>query len=760
MGKAALTGIPDRNEAYKKNFITKIVVTSIGGLTGGILIGYCLSGGDLGETTVLEFVNTVTNPAYRDYLKVGAGAGFCFAVFGDLYAYTNYEKFKNRRPEEEHGSAKLMSPSEMRTFNQQFFYDPAICKKYDAFSGLGFYSYYDRENLKKVCRQKRHRKKVTDECFLHSQILGQDVYISMNTKFINRNLNTLTIGGSGQGKSYSELFPNALNANCNYIFTDPSGEIYTKIGRFLEMMGYELKVFNVDEFNLSMKYNPIHYVVTEKDCNILVDALNKNIKPDKKAGGSNEFFDDAKDSLICALIALVIELYPVITIPEDATDEERKRLEEQNAKNRRKQTLSNVMELLRMARQEMDEEGNTTSTLDDMFEKLRQVNHRSYAAKMWENFKVGGTKVCNEVIISAAAVFGRFFDTDEIAWLTMEDELHLEDLASEKKCALFLVIPQDTKTYNFMCSMIYSQLFSIATKAGKKWRDDHNLENPTLPRHLSFWLDEFANIGKIPSFMELLSVVRKYNISINIIVQGMAQLKALYPKDEWEIILANLDEMIYLGGMEPSTVKWLSEKLGKETIKQLSNGYQAKTGSLNTQSIARNLLDPNEIEEMSRSHELVFISGCKPIRTRKYDLSGHPNFKYCGEADPRNNLNIRERFKDSRIDYELLDESIITEDDIRNYDFSKLYLKAGHKRGTVKEEVKKKPAGEIGRLMKELKNISRNLAQPFTEKTYRQDYGFPEVEDEITTEEVKAILDAKKEAGGPGFFEDDGVSLY
>lgn len=678
-----LTGNEDRKSVYNKNFYMKLGLFSAGGILAGIVIGYIFGGGDVNQIDPVSIIKTFLDPSFdRQYISLGLLFGFVIAICADAYAYTNYEKYKNMRRGEEHGSAKLMTPSEMPAFNQQFFYDPNICKKYDWNSRLWNYTYYDKNNLKLVCTSSRHNYRAYRACFKNSQIMGQNVYLSMNAKFINRNLNTLTIGGSGQGKSYSELFPNALSANCNYVFTDPSGEIFQKTGRFLISQGYKIKVFNVDEFHLSMKYNPLAYVERETDYNILVDALNKNIKVEKKSGTVNDFFEDGKDSLMCALFALLKELYPIRPIPKNISDKERKAIEAQNLINRRRQTLSNAMELLRMAEQEQDENGNACSTLDSMFESLRQVNRRSYAAKMWKNFKIGGQKVCNEIIISVAAVFGRFFDTDELAWLTLEDELHLEELASEEKCALFLIIPQDTKTYNFMVSMIYSQLFSIAAKAGKKWRDEHDLENPSLPRHLSFWLDEFANCGKIPSFLELLSVVRKYNISINIIIQGMAQLKKMYPQDEWEIIMANLDTMIYLGGMEPTTVKWLSEKIGKETINLASHGY-SKQGSENISSTGRALLTTDEIEQMSRSNELVFISGCKPIQTRKYDLTTHPNYKYSGEANPKNNLNINKIFKDNEIDYDILDLSLITREDIIHYNFDNLYLKKGHKRGMI-----------------------------------------------------------------------------
>ena len=603
-------------------------------------------------------------------------ACFVMGVFGAVFSYRRQSRI---RPDGEHGTSSIMTEKELPEFQRHFFYDPVIVRRHVK----GLRTEYDDMELKTVCRKgygqwarMRKDKRLFRACFLNSQIMGQGVYLSMNCKFINRNLNTLTIGGSGQGKSYSELLPNALNANCNYVFTDPSGEILQKVGRFLRGKRYKIRVFNVENFSNSQRYNPLAYVNTEKDYNTLVDALNKNIKPDKKSGGPNEFFDDAKDSLICALVALLKELYP--DEPE-------------------RQTLSNVMELLRLATQVPGKEGEVTSALDAMFSDLRQVNPRSYAARMWENFRVGGPKVCNEVIISAAAVFGRFFDTDELAYLSSADELHLEELAGEEKCALFLVIPQSTATYNFMVSMIYSQLFDIVMRKGKEWRDRHRLSDPQIPRHLSFWLDEFANCGHIPNFLQLLSVVRKYNISINIIIQGMAQLKGMYPKDEWESILANLDTMIYLGGMEPSTVKWLSEKLGKETIRQISSSSGRGGGSTSFSNTGRALMTADEIEKMSRAHELIFISGCKPIRTRKYNLKEHPNFKRCGEADPANNFDAGRYFHIDRIDYAALERARIGREELENYDFGRIRVKEGVKRGEPLKRAEKRTEEKVER---------------------------------------------------------------
>ena len=701
----------DLNERRRKSFLTTILMEVIGCMIGGLMLAYMTAGGEWGfENGAFVF----SSPFY--YIRKGAPffwLGIVAAIGLVYYSWTQYERIRNTRTGEEHGTSSLMKGSDMPGFNQSFFYDPAVVaavtagkritlkrKRKDPKTGemkevaVGFAyrisdeerqawekknTFYNDEELKKVCKSIPKTQELFRECFLKSQILGQDVYLSMNCKFISRNLNSITIGSSGQGKTYSELLPNALNANANYIFTDPSGEILQKVGKYLKSQGYRLIVFNVDEFDKSMKYNPLRYVEDSKDYNTLVDVLNKNIKGGRPSQNTaNEFFDDAKDSLMCALFALLRELYPVSDdIPR-----------EQREKNLRKQSLKNVMRLLLMAEQEVkkNEQGKavgTTSTLDDLFQKLSEHDTRSYAYAQWKSFKVGGEKVCNEVIISAAAVFGRFFNTDALEWLTAYDELKLYDLASEKKCALFIVTPQDTTTYNFMAAMVYSQLFGIVMKAGKYYRDQRGTDNPALPRHLSFWLDEFANIGKIPNFLELLSVVRKYNISINIIIQGMAQLKGMYPKEEWEVILANLDTMIYLGGMEPGTVKWLSEKLGKATIKQITSNKNAKSSGESYSNLGRALMTPDEIEQMARAHELVFISGCKPIRTRKYDLSKHPHYRFCGEADKRNNYNIRSLVPHQEIDYDLLDEAALTVQKIKEFDFNGLPIEKGHKKGYV-----------------------------------------------------------------------------
>lgn len=681
----ALNGRMDRRTRDKKGFLTAVFILSFFSLVASYVGIFLFGGGDVetfsrvGIFSMGKFI--FTDPAFSlSEGLTGLYIGCLIFLIGFCYIYLDYERKKNSRMEEEYGSSKLLTAKELPRFKQLFFYDPKIVeecrkkrldeknekrrqkeKKEKKLRPLK--TYYDRDELKTVCKKIPRGKDTELQCFLNSQIMGEDVFLSMNTKFLNRNLNTITIGGSGQGKSYSELFPNALMGTCNYVFTDPSGEILSKIGHFLQdIKDYKIKVFNIDDFSKSMRYNPLLYAKTEKDINILVDALNRNIKPAKK-GTSNEFFDDAKDSLMCALIALLKELYPT----EGDMDEKTRK------KNMKRQTLKNVMRLLLLAEQECLEEGgdgiSATSTLDAIFDRLLEHNPRSYAAASWKSFKVGGPKVCNEVIISACAVYSRYFNTDAMEDLTCEDELDLYELAKDEPCALFIVTPSSDTSYNFMASMIYTQLFSIVTSEGKRHAEENNLSDPALPRHLSFWLDEFSNTGKIPQFLELLSVVRKYNISINVIVQGLSQLRGMY-KDSWETIIANMDTMIYLGGQEPDTIKMMSEKLGKETIKGHNYTLSKRNGdSTGYKNMARSLLTPDEIARMVRSHELVFITGCKPIQTRKYDLKKHPNYRYCGEYSRKNNFDLYYLIGDRSIDLTALDEAAITEEEIRSYKF-------------------------------------------------------------------------------------------
>lgn len=642
------TGISEnRDSKLTEGFIKKCALIILFGVMGGPLIIYYFMFPDSYE---LKYLLSNLKKIQWDRFFTFYVLVIIASLILVLLSLNTYYREKGSKRGKEHGSSKFMTPKDMPKFRRDFFYNPDLIRHCKGFEKTAKNTFYDTLGLKRVIRntnkleweyrknplkplkgefeRKKHINSPSYRCFINSQILGQDVYISMNCKYINRNLNTITIGGSGQGKSFSELFPNILNANANYVITDPSGEILTKCGKFLRSQGYALKVFNVKDFMYSMRYNPLRYVEDEKDINVLVDAINKNIAGNDIVQASvNKFFDDAQKALTAALISAMLEIYP---------------------NNKEKHTFYNMMEFFRLAYQATDPiTGLQKSDLDKVFNNLKIKDPRSYAVKMYENFKVAGPKLCGEVIISGTAVFGRYFDSNDIAKLIEEDDLDLYDFVTgvdedgmPLKCALFLIIPQDNSSYNFMVSMIYSQLFSIATKGGEKWRLMHNTENPALPRHLSFWLDEFANIGKIPSFNEILSVVRKYNISINIIIQALSQLKAGY-KDSWGTIIGNCDTTVYLGGQEPSSIKTVMEKLGKETIKTHSISQSKKGGTtMSSQVTGSNLLTESEIEQLERAYELLFITGLKPFKVRKYNLTQHPNYTFFGEADPDNNLKI------------------------------------------------------------------------------------------------------------------------
>ena len=342
----ALSGKTDRRTRDKSGFIKTTFFVGFVSIVAAFVGTFLFGGGDFKLFSDMNIIGMarfiISDPAFdRAKGMYGLYAAFFFFLILFCYIYLDYEKKKNSRVGEEYGSSKLLTAKELPGFKRLFFYDPAIVKRHKRHVRTVF----DKEEIKTVCKRIPRGKKIERDCFMNSQILGQDVYMSMNSKFSNRNLNTITIGGSGSGKSYSELFPNALMGTCNYVFTDPSGEILSKIGHFLEDIKlYKIKVFNIDDFQKSMKYNPILYARSEKDINILVDAMNRNIKPEVKSGKGDDFFDDAKDILMVSLVALVKELYPV----------EGKMSEKTRRRNRKRQTLKNIMRLLTMAKLEAE----------------------------------------------------------------------------------------------------------------------------------------------------------------------------------------------------------------------------------------------------------------------------------------------------------------------------------------------------------------------------------------------------------------------
>ncbi|MCR5094124.1 MAG: type IV secretory system conjugative DNA transfer family protein, partial [Lachnospiraceae bacterium] len=365
----------------------------------------------------------------------------------------------------------------------------------------------------------------------------------------------------------------------------------------------------------SQRYNPFAYVYEDSDIPIMVDALISNIEgPKKGSGGDNKFWDETSRTLLIAICGYLFETQP----PE-------------------RRNFNNVVKLIDLM-DVSDDRKVAEDELDKLFNDLEQANPSSYAVSNYKVIKSAGTgKTAQNIVISTLAIFARFFKLDKIANLTYRDELHLEEIG-QKKCALFIVTPQGDNTYNFLASELYTQLFRILYRQGEENARRRNTTSVAVDVPVRCLIDEAANIGTIPYLPEKVSTMRKYGISIALIYQNQAQVKALF-KDDWETIVGNCDTMLFLGGIDASTVKTVSERLGKETINTRNNTVNKGNrggGSTSTQTSGRELMTTTEIEQMRNDHCIVFIRSLKPFCDWKYPLEEHPNFKYSGDADEMN----------------------------------------------------------------------------------------------------------------------------
>ena len=458
-------------------------------------------------------------------------------------------------------------------------------------------------------------------CRKYSQLYAKRVALSMDTRLTQLNLNTLVLGGSGAGKSRFFVVPNLLQANSSYVVTDPSGELMLKTGKYLKTQGYEIRCLNIEDMGCSMRYNPFAYVYEDSDIPVMVDAMISNIEgPKKGTGGDNKFWDETARTLLIAICGYLFETQPM-----------------------EKRNFNNVIKLIDMM-DVSDERTQPMDELDKLFNDLEQANPGSYAVSNYKVIKSAGTgKTAQNIVISTLAIFARFFKLDKIANLTYKDELHLEELG-QKKVALFIVTPQGDTTYNFLASELYTQLFDLLYKQGKANARRKSSVDVSIDVPVRCLIDEAANIGVIPHLPEKLSSMRKYGISCCLIYQNQAQIKSLM-KDDWETIAGNCDTMLFLGGIDGSTVKLVSERLGKGTIhtknQTLSQGAgllsmglgSGRNNSTSIQSTGRNLKDTNELEQMPLDRCIVFIRSMKPFEDEKYPLEKHPAYPFCGEAD-------------------------------------------------------------------------------------------------------------------------------
>jgi len=427
-----------------------------------------------------------------------------------------------------------------------------------------------------------------------NKLMTQNVSIGLNAKKHRRNLNTLVCGGSGAGKTRFYCKPNLMQANTSFVILDPKGEIVRDVGKLLEAKGYEIKVLDLISMEKSHCYNPFVYLRSDNDIQRLVTNLFKSTTP--KGSQSNDPFWDTAASML--LLALVFYLH--YEAPED------------------EQNFAMVMEMLRAGAIE-DEEEPRPSPLDNLFSELEYENPDHIALKYYHSYHSGSAKTLKSIQITLAARLEKF-NLESLASLTSTDELELETLG-EKKTALFALIPDNDTSFNFLVSILYTQLFQQLFYSA-----DH-IHGGSLPIPVHFLMDEFANVSLPDDFDKILSVMRSRSVSVSIILQNLAQLKALFEK-QWESIVGNCDEFLYLGGNEQSTHKYVSELLGKSTIDTNTYGKsEGRSGSYSTnyQISGRELLTPDEVRMLDNRYAILFIRGERPVLDFKYDILKHPN---------------------------------------------------------------------------------------------------------------------------------------
>ena len=427
-----------------------------------------------------------------------------------------------------------------------------------------------------------------------NKLMTQNVSIGLNAKKHRRNLNTLVCGGSGAGKTRFYCKPNLMQCNSSFVILDPKGEIVRDVGKLLEAKGYEIKVLDLISMEKSHCYNPFVYLQNDNDIQRLVTNLFKSTTP--KGSQSNDPFWDTAASML--LLALVFYLH--YEAPED------------------EQNFAMVMEMLRAGVIE-DEEEPRPSPLDNLFSELEYENPDHIALKYYHSYHSGSAKTLKSIQITLAARLEKF-NLESLASLTSTDELELETLG-EKKTALFALIPDNDTSFNFLVSILYTQLFQQLFYSA-----DH-IHGGSLPIPVHFLMDEFANVSLPDDFDKILSVMRSRSVSVSIILQNLAQLKALFEK-QWESIVGNCDEFLYLGGNEQSTHKYVSELLGKSTIDTNTYGKsEGRSGSYSTnyQISGRELLTPDEVRMLDNRYAILFIRGERPVLDFKYDILKHPN---------------------------------------------------------------------------------------------------------------------------------------
>ena len=451
-----------------------------------------------------------------------------------------------------------------------------------------------------------------DPVFANNVILSQTERLTMNNRPAQpkyaRNKNTLVVGGSGSGKTRFFIKPNLLQMHSSYVLTDPKGTVLPEVGNALLKHGYRIKIFNTINFKKSMHYNPFAYVHDEKDILKLVTTLIANTKGEGKGG--DEFWEKAEKLLYSALIGY---------IHYEAPEEE--------------QNFSTLLEMINaMEVREDDEEFK--NPVDLMFDELAERDPDHFAVRQYAKYKLSAGKTAKSILVSCGARLAPF-DIKELREITAYDELELDTLG-DKKTALFLIMSDTDATFNFLISMVYTQLFNLLCEKA----DD--VYGGRLPVHVRCLIDEAANIGQIPNLEKLMATIRSREISAALVLQAKSQLKAIY-KDNADTIIGNCDSQIFLGGSEQTTLKDLNTTLGKETIDMYNTGETRGTSqsyNMNYQKLGHDLMSIDELAVMDGGKCIVQVRGVRPFLSSKYDLTQHPNYPLTADADKRNLFDI------------------------------------------------------------------------------------------------------------------------
>lgn len=452
-----------------------------------------------------------------------------------------------------------------------------------------------------------------DDKFQNNVILTQTEYLTMNSRPKNpkyaRNKNVMVVGGSGSGKTRFYVKPNLMQMHSSYVVTDPKGTIVIECGKMLERNGYDIKVLNTINFKKSMKYNPFAYLRSEKDILKLVQTIIANTKGEGEKAGE-DFWVKAEKLYYTALIGYIFYEAP-----------------------REEKNFATLLDMIDASEVREDDE-NYKNPIDHLFDALERKDPTHFAVKQYRKYKLAAGKTAKSILISCGARLAPF-DIKELRELMSEDDLAL-DTIGDKKTALFVIISDTDDTFNFVVSIMYFQLFNLLCDKA----DD--VYGGRLPVHVRFLLDEFANIGLIPKFEKLIATIRSREISASIILQAQSQLKAIY-KDHADTIVGNCDSMIFLGGKEKTTLKELSETLGKETIDLYNtseNRSNQKSFGLNYQKTGKDLMSQDEITVMDGGKCILQLRGVRPFLSDKYDITKHKNYKLLEDYDKRNAFDV------------------------------------------------------------------------------------------------------------------------